>query len=378
MNQNEIKIRQACIDDKDRIWAFLKLAYGERSKYKFPDRWNWQYVNNPYWNENKLPIWIALRNNKVIGQSNAMIVPLKIGSNHVMAGWSNDTVVLTEFRGEGIGTRLQNAKLRYIKNYMAINISEINKRIMANMGARKGNEVSILRKYNYIKKNNVESFLLYQTKNNKFIKYVIYIANRYFILSSILTYLFNLFIKVKNIIDKPVILDNDIIVKAIKQFGSEIDLLWDSSKDQYSVSVVRNHRYLNWKYCFQPHMNYSLFIATKGNKTCGYSILRKCTSPEPNKGIIVDLYASRNDIKTFEILIDHAISYFGNEVRLIEGATSVNEIKKVYKKYRFSVYSNKYPMFFSSEVNDWHQLIEEGDNWFLAKGSSDWDQYPNG
>jgi len=41
--------RQAEVSDEGEIGAFLKRAYGVRSIFKYPERWNWEYRQNPYW-----------------------------------------------------------------------------------------------------------------------------------------------------------------------------------------------------------------------------------------------------------------------------------------------------------------------------------------
>ena len=79
MDNDNIIIRQATIQDRDKIWSFLKLAYKKYSRYKFPERWNWQYLNNPNWKGKNLPIWLAIKDGEIIGQSNALFSKVKIG-----------------------------------------------------------------------------------------------------------------------------------------------------------------------------------------------------------------------------------------------------------------------------------------------------------
>ena len=54
-----ITVRQATIDDKLEIFSFLDLAYGENARYKYPERWEWQFVHNPF-KPTELPVWIAI------------------------------------------------------------------------------------------------------------------------------------------------------------------------------------------------------------------------------------------------------------------------------------------------------------------------------
>ena len=377
MSNKNIIIRQASIKDREAIWSFLQLAYGENSKYKFPERWNWQYLNNPFWEEENLPLWIAIKDGKVIGQSNALIIPLKIDSKIVTAGWSTDTNILPEYRGFGLGTKLQHMKLNYIKNYMAINIAVINRKIMYKIGARPGNPAYIFRKYFMVTEKIISDSLLFRTNKNRFLTIIIKLFIKYFNVSKILAYLFNRYFQLINYMYKAKEMNRDIQIEKINSFNDDIDNLWHEINKEYSIITVRTQDYLNWKYCSQPDINYNIYIAKREKKTCGYSVLRKCKFPEPNKGIIADLFVSRYDKKTIDALIDHAVTFFNNEVDMIECGSTISEFKLGYKRHGFTFKRFAIPAFYTNCVENWDELIDD-DGWYLVKASSDWDQYPYG
>ena len=108
-----------------------------------------------------------------MGQSNALIIPLKIDSKIVTAGWSTDTNILPEYRGYGLGTKLQNMKSSHIKNQMAINIAGLNRKIMHKYGALPGNPFYIFRKYFKVNEKIVSDSLLFRTNKNRFLTIII-------------------------------------------------------------------------------------------------------------------------------------------------------------------------------------------------------------
>ena len=59
-----VKIRQATLEDRERIMRFLQIAYKDNAQYKFPERWNWEFAHNPFWDGADLPVWIAEANEK--------------------------------------------------------------------------------------------------------------------------------------------------------------------------------------------------------------------------------------------------------------------------------------------------------------------------
>ncbi len=125
-------VRQATLDDKPAIAEFLKVAYPDRHRYKFPERWEWQFENNPLRdrnrsgnpNEGKLPIWLAFDGERIVGQTGAQVEPLKLGDKSVLVGWSVDTIVLPEYRRKGIGRRLQEANQSYHQVFMSLAMSD--------------------------------------------------------------------------------------------------------------------------------------------------------------------------------------------------------------------------------------------------------------
>ena len=41
-------IKQADKGDKNKIFQFISVAYPELVKYKIPERWEWEFENNPF------------------------------------------------------------------------------------------------------------------------------------------------------------------------------------------------------------------------------------------------------------------------------------------------------------------------------------------
>lgn len=124
-------IRRATFNDREDIWAFIRSAYKDTFEYMIPERWNWQYVLNPCRDDknNLLPIWIAEKENQIVGQICGIAVELKIGDRVLNAAWGVDLIVMPVCRGEGVGTRLIEAMVSDVKQYMAVEMSDITKRI---------------------------------------------------------------------------------------------------------------------------------------------------------------------------------------------------------------------------------------------------------
>ena len=153
MEKPAVIIRQANIDDKENLFKFYAKVYGELGQYKYPLRWEWLYQNNPYLDPKRIPIWIALINNKIVGHTGAMIVPCYIKGEYKLGGWSVDTIVTKEARGYGIGKRLQEANQAFNPIFMSLSYSVINLKIKTKLGALASKEFNLYRKINRLSTN---------------------------------------------------------------------------------------------------------------------------------------------------------------------------------------------------------------------------------
>ncbi|MCD6398492.1 MAG: GNAT family N-acetyltransferase, partial [Candidatus Aenigmarchaeota archaeon] len=109
---NKIIIRQATLDDESLIANFFKKGFGKKKAvFKYPYRWAWIYKNNPFLhNDRLLPIWLAVDGNHIVGMACNMLLDFEVGQQVVKAGWGIDFRVLPEYRGMGLGYRLEKIK----------------------------------------------------------------------------------------------------------------------------------------------------------------------------------------------------------------------------------------------------------------------------
>jgi len=374
--QADLDIRQAGISDYDSILRFLKKAYNQRSKYKFPERWNWEYVENYYWEKKNLPIWIAIHNKEIIGQTCAMYVPLKIGKKIYNAAWSVDTIVIPQFRGIGIGKRLQQASAKNHEIFMSLRSSAKNRKIKASFGTITLICVPLFRRW--IKVNRLSFFDAVEERLTK----SSFFSERWFkyyqsaSINKVLVFLINAILILKNQMNRKLKIDPSIQISEVEHFSSSIDQYWNSIKSYFDFMVVRDQKYLNWRYVSQPHMNYRKFIATREKKICGYIVLRRTQKPESNVGIIAEIVSGPRDKETLKKLVKFAIDFFSSDVEAVKCATSVNEIKRILKEFGFSI-EHKEPLMISSTLKSVIPYLEQiKSNCFFSMGDHDWDQYP--
>lgn len=369
-------VRQATMADKDEIWNLLKKAYGQRSKFKFPKRWNWEFVENPYWEGKELPIYIAVQDGKIVGQTCAMYVPLSMGRDTYQAAWSVDTIVLPECRRQGIGGQLQRLSASMHRIFMSLSMSPANRRIKTKFGSKPIVTVYSLRRWIKVNRVSFCNAVTRRIAKSKSLSESWELGCRFLCLDGILMSIINAGIAIRNSLAKQPDPNSDITIREVAIFHDEIDKFWEKTRHQYGVMVERDRKYLNWKYVEQPHMKHRKFIATRDNEICGYMVLRKSELPESNVGIISDLYSSIEDKKTLEKLIGFAVDFFANNVEAIRCATSIDEFKEVLTRFCFSNEQEDVLVAYSNENGLMKKLEGHQGPWFMSKGDHDWDQYP--
>jgi hypothetical protein len=79
-------------------------------------------------------------------------------------------------------------------------------------------------------------------------------------------------------------------------------------------------------------------------------------------------------LEAIECLLGHATRIFGNDVDVIDCATSVPEIEMILKKRGFIQTRNERPTIVCRNVHLRHRMQELDGRWFFTKGDQDWDQ----
>ncbi|MFQ5615763.1 MAG: GNAT family N-acetyltransferase [Anaerolineales bacterium] len=360
-----IAIRQATLADKPIIFDFLRIAYAGRSAFKFPHRWEWEFERNPFWEGEGLPIWIAVDegSGRVVGQSCALVEPLVIGGRECGVGWGVDFYVLPDFRGRGIGTKLQAANSAGNEVFMSLSMAQSAQRIKASLGMQSLSPVPAFTK---IVEHSPESVLETLGKRVSFAPASILRGLR------IHTWLANRLTKRDAHFDQQHRQTRDpaIRIECRETFGDEINILWNALSPKFSALVRRDSEYLDWKFSQQPHMHHEKFVARQDGEIRGYVILRRARPPERNAGIVVDMFAAPSDEAVIRALLLHAIQRFREQdVAYIAAASSVPAYQKSLRRLGFEQTKMVTPM-----VRAGVAVPHEG--WLLGKGDHDWDQYP--
>jgi len=371
-----IEVRRATLADKQAVFKFLPKAYSERSQYKFPERWEWQFEKNPFRKGNELPVWIAVdENGAVVGQIGTMIEPFKIGTETHRLGWGVDAFLLPECRGQRIGYKLYQAALEGSDIYIGLRMAETARRIQTTLGGTPIDAVAFFARVARLNTTYTFTALRCRLKNKWPGKALLWLLH-FFGLDRLITALVNLSVGIRDLgLSRHT--NADIAIKQIDRFDHTADEFWDSISPQFYAIVQRNSEYLNWKYVQQPHMDYELFTSSMRGELCGYVILRKTRPPESNSGIIADLLVPPSDKETIQSLLAFAVRYFkAQKVNHISAASSCDVYQDALLALGFKKTGDCAPLFHSRTMTPAIASALVSGRWFLGRSDSDSDQFP--
>jgi len=374
-----ITIRWATCDDKGRLFAFNRLAYANKIDYHIPHRWEWEFERNPYALPAPAPILIAEDTDtaEFVGQNATMPVRLYLNGETREMAWGVDAFVLRQHRGNGIGTALQKKLHDSLPIFMSLNMSAVNRRIKKRLGSI---ELPPVVEYDKVLRYSRERIAMRLANAGA----VGYASFRFRLVRG-----FGLDLAAASVLniasgmtrrrwfptsahrEKPV------VVSPVTHFGAEFDDLWASVAPNFGGAVVREARYLNWKFLEQPHMEHIAGAARRTGILTGYVIVRRCRPPEPNVGIIVDMLADPMDEGTLEALVDWAVRCAdAQSVDNVWAATSVPSYSAVLRRHGFVPSGQSVAMFFCGHETAVATKRASEKGWLLSRGDSDWDAYP--
>jgi GNAT superfamily N-acetyltransferase len=325
-----IEIRRVTTGDESALGTFLNEAYHPWGRFKYPDRWRWQFDQNPFRGDRDPSVWIAIDRHRIVGQVANTPVPLKVGSSLVNGVNQCDLVVLPQYRVTGIGGALMAAALADVEIALDLWVAPITKRILGHLGYTELPTIP---------------WLQYQAPPSS---------------------------PERRPTDQ-----SHLEVLRVDRFGAQADALWERVEPDFGIAVKRSAAYLNWKFSSQPHMGYELFEVREGGTLRGIVVVRQSRPPEPSVVILGDLIVPRHDTAVLTALCEFVRTRYARPGRTIVAATSVTEYRRALKACGFVEIQRRRPVspfIWCRRPPADLQLL--AGTMLVGRTDSDWDQYP--
>jgi GNAT superfamily N-acetyltransferase len=288
-------------------------------------------------------------------------------------GWIVDVMILPSHRGLGLGHSLHEDIPARIPLVVTLTMAPATRRIAEKAGCITLGDVRQFSKWVWLDADAVRRYLETKTVRHAWVRPWVEVFCR-LQLHRIFPRLTNPVIVMRDALRRDLSQSARTEVREVDRFESDIDELWHRLRHQYAVIVPRTSQFLNWRFVDCPTRTYRRFVARRDGRTLGYVVLRRREPVELPEGVIVDIFAARDDQETIRDLVAHSLHFFGRSVAVVDCAASVPEFEAVLKRFGFFVTRRHQPTCVTLDPDLRARLQALKSECFFSKADHDWDQ----
>lgn len=351
----DLLIRTYREGDEYAIFHLTNIVYSKTGNLQnWLKYWKWKFIHT---SERPTNIWVAEYENKIVGHIAYIPLRMVYQNKKIIGCQAVDLIIHPDYRRKGIfiamGRKaLDTAGERGITIAFGFGTKE------ARMGHLKYGWFDVCSLPRLFKPLRLETVLQKRIQNRLLLK----------ISSAVLTPYIKRRFQTKKI---PSV--QGAMIKKISSFDERFDDFWKKTHLSLGICVVRDSKYLNWRYIKAPHQKYVVFSAERGNEALGFIVVR-VREGVFKSGEIVDILTLPCIKEVANNLILKAINYLEKEkvcgvhCWLLGNESYYNVLRKcgfipLRHTQKFIARAN------SQEVN--REFLKRKENWFITMGDSD-------
>jgi hypothetical protein len=266
----------------------LNSLYKKVFHQEVPDQyWKWKYLDNPLgWNF----CHCAIFEDRIVGFAGGIPYRIKWGENDIIAGQITDAIIEPALMGKKVYSHIQKANMADIKKkadavYGFTNAYSYTAYHIYDYAFRVPRMVKILNA-DAIAKNLMSSALAAKVAGT--------IGNLGFGMVERMR---------KKTVKSP------LKVKSISSFDPSIDTFIQTIASDFKMMYIRDHKYLNWRYCNNPIHKYDIYIVEDCGKITGFVVLRNQPG-KTHQGFILEFFADKNREDVQDLLLKETTRHF--------------------------------------------------------------------
>jgi hypothetical protein len=166
---------------------------------------------------------------------------------------------------------------------------------------------------------------------------------------------------------------SDLRFSLIKRFDRRWDELWKKFSRSYSLIVLREHGYLNWRYFKNLDNKYIVLLVKLKEEIKGYLVLREGKVLGKKAGHIVDFLVEQGNNGFDRMLIGKAILFLSlRGCSVIDAHVSHKRYEDIFVSLGFKKERTDFVVFsrFSRLLK---RTVERQSNWFFTSGDGDFE-----
>jgi len=365
VKNNKLIVRPATVPDYPAIASILDTINGPKPFEQRKKLWQWRYDANPA-RTPQIPVFlVGEQDGKIVGVHGFTPIRLKVGEAEFFTACSCDLAVHSAARSAGLKIKLKALSKEISQLPVSMSANELANKITLALGGR---EVSSGRRK-----------LLKLMKTGGFLRRSV--ARKLGVAGRTLGG------PIGKIVGKP--LDSivaisrrvasfpkiaDAKIQNLTQFDRRFDYLWKRASISHPILVVRDSRYLNWRYANYPFSGVESYALVRGEEVLGFGVIHAGVDEDGLHFVaLLELFVPKGEKAAFEQLLGETIGRaecLGADY--IMTRTLTDEWEEVFRHHGFKVReahfsSNTY----KNNIDIPHDFLAEGRNWYTSLGDGD-------
>lgn len=297
------------------------ISFGERTNQDIRMH-KWMFDENPYNPDNHNLMYVLKEDNKIIGSDGLIPFELYVSGKIVMGAHSVKSMTHPDFKRQGIFRMMtQNSVEKGKENGVDVIIGLANKNSYP--AYEKFGWPTLFEKSVFVKPINIT----HKLKNKVKVDFLASLGNMVYkiydkIRLSSMGYLKKLNVKIT---------EYNKIPKFITKY-------YDKYKDKYEVLIVRDYKYMNYRYNARPDVEYKTLVLDSGKDKIGFVVLRETIANGSKMVSVAENYTDPTNPSYIGAITEAIISYCYkvNAEYVVVGTGMNGEFKNVLPKYGFS------------------------------------------
>lgn len=281
----DIQTRPYQKGDETSLNKILQKIYHQEFNDEY---WWWKYLNNPLGNHF---CHCAILEERIVGFAGGIPYRIKWGDQEIIAGQITDLAVEPELMNKKVFSSIKKVNLADIVEKTDIFYGFTNKnsyRVYINqcdIAFRVPRMIKIL---------NAEALIKNRMSSTAAIKLAGAVGNMGLGIVERM--------RAKRI-------TSDLTIKEIDSFDPSIDTFLESISNCFKMIHIRNHNYLNWRYCSHPLYQYTIYTLEEADSMLGFVVLRNQPGT-PHRGFILEFFAAPDREDVQHLLLNKTTEHF--------------------------------------------------------------------
>jgi hypothetical protein len=325
----------------DALFEFRKKTFPENNKQMDRVRWRWLYLANPEGN-GSIPVWVLKTEGGITGSIAAVPTRVRIGKDSCVAFFGTDYFVDREYLGLP-ALRLLKTMLAESALNIGANMSASAQRLFAKIG------------YADLSPGLIQVSAFVPPKSGT---------------GNLATYLKRVSRKIIRKMASPLSYKLEVTPKLPDSYGK----FWDDIASSLEVSVVKDARYLRWRYEQCPSADYRFILLNRDGKLSSLAVAGIVADRNGARhGIILELLARDGDTFAACGAINACLDYFAlHDCGSCVSHLSESWISRCYSLMGFSSEPSKLGfMALPATGNDALHKTKDAKSWAFALGDTD-------